>query len=101
MRYGNSDKLERKKASNSCIITLQPILFYLQGIRRMWVECIFGGNVTLAVHADVKTVKALQARVPKVSDEDCGFLEGKRKTGLSFQQSKTPKLGPTSGNDCG
>lgn len=77
MRYGNSDQLERKRASNSCIITLQPILFYLQGIRRMWVECIFGGNVTLAVHADVKTVKALQSRVPKVSDEDCGFLERK------------------------
>ncbi|GIJ92781.1 hypothetical protein Asppvi_003773, partial [Aspergillus pseudoviridinutans] len=87
----NSEQQQRKGPSNSGIITLQPVLFYLQGIRRMWVERIFGGNVTLAVHADVETVQALESRVPKVSDEDLGFLEGKMVKQTLFPSIEDPK----------
>jgi hypothetical protein len=41
----------------------------------MWIEHIFSGNVTLAAHTNAKTVEALESQVPKVLDEDLGFLK--------------------------
>jgi hypothetical protein len=40
----------------------------------MWVECMFGGNVALAVHTDAKTVEALESLVPGVLNKDLKFL---------------------------
>jgi hypothetical protein len=88
----NSEQLQRKSPSNSCIITLQAILFYLQEIRHMWVERIFGGNVALAVHTDAKTVEALESLVPGVSNKDLKFLgEGMVKNQTLFPSIEDPE----------
>jgi hypothetical protein len=51
----------------------------------MWVEHIFGGNITLAAYTDAKTIEALESWVPKVSDEDLGFLKQKMDADQSHQ----------------
>lgn len=55
----------------------------------MWIEHIFSRNISLAAHTDAKTVKALESRVPKVSDEDLGFLKQKIDTDQSHQSHQS------------
>jgi hypothetical protein len=51
----------------------------------MWVEHIFSRNITLTTHTNAKTIEALESWVPKVSDEDLGFLKQKMDADQSHQ----------------
>ena len=55
--------------------TVQPILFYLERIRSMWVDQILGGDAALAGAADAHTVRVMESRVPQISQQDKAFLE--------------------------
>ncbi|GKZ98523.1 hypothetical protein AnigIFM59636_003513 [Aspergillus niger] len=55
----------------------EPILSYLETIRTVWMDRIFGGSNTLPVHADAETVLALESQVPKLSEPDREYLRSR------------------------
>ncbi|KAL7649007.1 hypothetical protein ACMYSQ_012585 [Aspergillus niger] len=55
----------------------EPILSYLETIRTVWMDHIFGGSDTLPVHADAETVLALESQVPKLSEPDREYLRSR------------------------
>ncbi|KAI3038328.1 hypothetical protein CBS147353_11910 [Aspergillus niger] len=55
----------------------EPILSYLERIRTVWMDHIFGGSDTLPVHADAETVLALESQVPKLSEPDRKYLRSR------------------------
>ncbi|KAF9890701.1 hypothetical protein FE257_005567 [Aspergillus nanangensis] len=48
----------------------EAILFYLERIRSIWINQILGGEDTLASTVNAYTVRVMESRVPKVSEQD-------------------------------